>query len=169
MILDRDGVINEDFGYVGKKENFVFIERNLRQIKRLSNTYRPIIITNQSGIARGKYTHNEFVELSKWMIGQLQKIYEIEIYDLYYCPHHPEFPKNDNNAGCNCRKPGTLLFEKAIRDHRINVEHSITVGDNLRDVIPGVLLGFKKNYLISCSSKSSHDGVNIINNLSEII
>ena len=72
MTLDRDGVINEDFGYVGKK-NLIFIERNLRQIKRLSNTYRPIIITNQSGIVRGKYTHDEFVELSKCMIGQLQK------------------------------------------------------------------------------------------------
>ena len=109
MILDRDGVINEDYGYVGQKENFAFIERNLHQIKRLSKTYRPIIITNQSGIARGKYTYDDFVELSKWMIAQLKKTYEIEIHDLYYCPHHPEFSQNDNNRKCNCRKPGTLL------------------------------------------------------------
>lgn len=169
MIIDRDGVINKDFGYVGQKEKFMFIERNLLEIKRLSNTYRPIIITNQSGIARGMYTSNDFEELSIWMFDQLKKVYDIEIHDLYYCPHHPKFSQQDDFKNCNCRKPGTLLFERAIQDHNINVKQSITIGDNLRDVIPGVILGFRANYLIVSQTKNIHTGVKLVTNLSEIV
>ena len=169
MIIDRDGVINEDLGYVGQKENFIFIENNLHEIKRLSNRYRPIIITNQSGIARGKYSSDDFLELSVWMIAQLKNVFEIEISDLYYCPHHPQFPKYENITECKCRKPGTLLFERAIEEHNINTKQSITIGDNLRDVIPGVKLGFKANYLINNDIINPHDRIKQITSLREVL
>lgn len=148
MILDRDGLINYDYGYVGTIERFQFVERNMQALTKLLYWFDPIIITNQSGIARGLYSEASFYKLTQHMTELLTKKYGWPETKTYHCPHHPRFKAEANEVECNCRKPGTFLFETAISDFGINVEESITIGDNLRDVEPGLSLGFMENFLL---------------------
>lgn len=170
MIIDRDGIINYDYGYVGSISRFRFIEYNLIELSRLAKKYTPLIITNQSGIARGLYTEAEFYELTEWMNSEIDRRYGFNIINLYYCPHHPEYSSKNKEKNCSCRKPGIDLFTQAISENNLNVKESITIGDNLRDLIPGDKLGFRDNYLLS-EKKVNHDSnlnIKIISNLSEI-
>ena len=88
--LDRDGVINIDYAYVSKKEHFDFVEGALEGIRVLvEKGYAPVLITNQSGIGRGKYTVFEFKKLCCWLEGVLAK-QNTPLLAVYFCPHHPE-------------------------------------------------------------------------------
>lgn len=98
IYLDRDGVINEDFGYVSKIENFKFVNGVFEACKEfLALGYEIIVVTNQSGIGRNYYSEDEFLELTKYMKNEFKKK-DIDILNVYYCPHNPD----DN---CYCRKP----------------------------------------------------------------
>lgn len=132
--LDRDGTINVDKGYVYKKEQFEFLPCVITTLKLLSQKgYKLIVITNQSGIARGFYTEEDYLYLDCWMKRTLGKL-GIEIMDSYYCPHLPDAKLERYRVQCRCRKPGILLFEKAIKEYEIDIGHSIVIGDKLRDV-----------------------------------
>lgn len=89
LFLDRDGIINVDFGYVHKKEHIVFVE-NIFPLVRAANQkgYLVIIITNQAGIGRGYYTEEDFFALMHWMQEQFQK-HGAVVHDVFYCPFHP--------------------------------------------------------------------------------
>jgi histidinol-phosphate phosphatase family protein len=91
------------------------------------NCYIIIILTNQSGIGRGYFTIDEFWRFHNHLLKELEKR-GVKIYATYFCPHRPE-------ENCPCRKPNTGMIEKAVREHNIDVENSIVVGD--RDDIDG--------------------------------
>ena len=94
--LDRDGVINIDYEYVGKKEDFKFKEGIFELLKFLQNKgYKLFIVTNQSGIARGYYSEDDFHKLMNHMINELKKK-DIEIMDYTHCPHHPDITGSVN-------------------------------------------------------------------------
>ncbi len=134
VILDRDGTINVDYGYVGEKEKFIYLEGAVEGLKKLSEAgCRLIVITNQSGIARGYYSESQFKELDQWMIDDL-RAKGIEIDATYYCPHHPEAAIEQYRMDCECRKPKLGLFEKAIRDNDIELDDLYVIGDSYRDV-----------------------------------
>ena len=102
--LDRDGVINKDYGYVHKWEEFDFCEGVIQGLKNLIKLkFKLIIITNQSGIDRGIFTEKEFQKLTNLMY---EKLYNqgIIITDIFYCPHHPLFSKKEYSQW-DCRKP----------------------------------------------------------------
>ena len=125
VFLDRDGTINVDYGYVYQYEKFEFIEGVLETLKKLQKMgYALIIVTNQSGIARGYYTEEDMHLLHKKMCEDLEKE-GIQITDIYYCPHL---------TGCTCRKPQLELFYRATKEHDIDLSHSIAVGDKMRDL-----------------------------------
>ncbi len=127
IFLDRDGVINEDRGYVCKIDKFIFkdgIFRLLRYLKSLG--YRFVVITNQSGIGRGYYSLEDFKELTKYMLDVLSKE-GVEIDSVKFCPHAPE-------DGCRCRKPGTLMIEELKRELDIDLESSWLIGDKKSDI-----------------------------------
>lgn len=155
MILDRDGIINYDCGYVGTIERFEFIHRNMQALTKLLYWFDPIIITNQSGIARGLYSQASFDKLTKHMSDLLIDTYGWPETKTYHCPHHPKFKTETVEVECECRKPGTFLFETAISEFGINVGESITIGDNLRDVEPGLSLGFMENFLLCKEERSN--------------
>ena len=90
-------------------------------------------MTNQSGIARGMYTEADFKSLNDWMIDLLRQA-GVEITATYYCPHHPEAKVCKYRIDCNCRKPKTGMFEKAMNSFSIDEENSWVIGDKLRDV-----------------------------------
>ena len=134
VFLDRDGTINLDKHYLYKKEDFEFLPDAIKGMKKLQDMgYLLIIITNQSGIARGYYSEQQYKNLEQWMVERLE-VAGVHISGTYYCPHLPVAPVKEYAVSCKCRKPGLELFEKAIKEHDIDVEHSIAVGDKIRDL-----------------------------------
>jgi D-glycero-D-manno-heptose 1,7-bisphosphate phosphatase len=137
VFLDRDGVINRKGPsyYVYTIEDFVINEGINEALNYFSaKGFKLIIITNQGGIARGIYTIEQVEEVHQRMRALLLKD-GIKLTDVYYCPHHPDIEK------CECRKPGTLLFEKAIREHNIDPVSSFMIGDSNIDTEAAEKLG----------------------------
>ena len=133
IFLDRDGTINVDKKYLSKIEDFEYLSGAIEGLKLLQDAgYLLIIITNQSGIARGYYTEDDFSKLNDWMIQNL-KSRGIEISKVYYCPHHLDGKIEKYRVDCNCRKPKLGLYQKAIEDFDIDLSESWTIGDKLRD------------------------------------
>lgn len=126
VFLDRDGTINVDNGYVFKCEDFTLIPGAAEGLKLLQDAgYQLVIVTNQSGIARGYYSEDQFRALCAYMDELLSK-YGIEKIPVYYCPHIGE--------NCNCRKPKCGLFYKAAHQLNIDFQTSWAIGDRERDL-----------------------------------
>jgi D-glycero-D-manno-heptose 1,7-bisphosphate phosphatase len=144
LFLDRDGVINIDYGYVGKIENFKFREGIFELTKYFQDKgYKIFVVTNQSGIARGYYTEEEFLKLTKWMKEEFLKR-GIEIKDVRFCPHHP-----DITGICECRKPSPKMILDLADEYNIDLKNSILIGDSKRDIEAGEKAGIAKNILVS--------------------
>lgn len=127
VFLDRDGVINEDSGYVSKISDFKFINgvfEALRGFKELG--YLLIIVTNQSGISRGFYTLKDFENLNKFMLDEFTKN-GVFIDKVYFCPHSPE-------ENCECRKPKAGMILQGLKEFDINPQNSILIGDKISDI-----------------------------------
>lgn len=139
VFLDRDGVINRKGGpyYIYRKEDFYLNNGVIAALNYfMIRGYLLIIITNQGGIAKGVFTENEMNELHEFM-NDLLKIHGIKITAIYHCPHHPDI------SPCECRKPGTQLFEKAIKKFRIKRESSYMIGDSETDMLAAAKAGIK--------------------------
>ena len=150
--IDRDGVINEDYGYVYTWENFRFKKNLKKGLLILQNLgYKLIIITNQSGIGRGYYSKSEYNKLTSRYISELRK-YKIIIDAVYHCPHDPL--KFDKYSFCNCRKPNPGMIIEAIRTFNIDPKKSIIIGDKISDIQAGFRGGIQQRYLINKSNKS---------------
>jgi len=127
LFLDRDGIINIDYGYIYKVENFEFTEGVFELLQLfIAEGYKLFIVTNQSGIGRGYYTQEEFFTLTEWMLGEFQKR-AIEIVSVHHCHHAPE-------AKCNCRKPQTGMVDEILAQNEIDLENSWLIGDKQSDI-----------------------------------
>lgn len=130
VFVDRDGTINVDVHYLDDPDKFDMYPGVGEGIKKLKDKgFKIIVITNQSGIARGYFTEKQLSDIHETMKKEFQKFYVV-LDGIYYCPHHPD----DN---CNCRKPRTGLFQKAIKEHDIDVTKSYMLGDKILDVCAG--------------------------------
>ncbi len=161
IFLDRDGVINKDFEYVYKIADFVFINdvfHSCRQFIQLG--YKIIVITNQSGIARGYYSENDFNRLNQWMLEQFS-LNNITITGTYYCPHHVEKGIGKYKLDCDCRKPKPGMILKAANEHQLDLSQSVLMGDNLSDIKAGISAGMRKNFLINTGKKLACDSEKI--------
>ncbi len=130
IFLDRDGVINDpkDKYYVWKKENFYFNKHIVEPLRKFQDEgYILIIISNQGGISKGEYTKEDTEKLHVYMTEIFEKN-GIVITEIYYCPHH------DSIGNCLCRKPDSLMLEKAIARFDIDVNNSLLIGDSKRDI-----------------------------------
>ena len=134
VFLDRDGTINVEKEYLYKIEDFEYMDGAIEGLRQLQNwEYMLVIVTNQSGIARGYYGEDEFRKLTNWMLCDMEK-HEIHIDGVYICPHHPEGKIEKYRKICNCRKPKTGLFYQAARECGIDFSKSIAIGDKMRDL-----------------------------------
>jgi len=134
VFLDRDGTINTEKNYLYKVNDFEFLQGVFKALQILQKAeYRIIIITNQSGIARGYYTEREFNELTRWMNEELLK-HGIYVDAVYYCPHLPGAPIKKYDKECDCRKPGLGLFRRAIEEYELDISQCYAIGDKIRDV-----------------------------------
>ena len=134
VFLDRDGVINQEAGYVHKVDEFHFIDGVFAACRVLNEAgYRLIIITNQAGIARGYYTEDDFHRLTRWMLDQFRQ-HGVEVDGVYYCPHHPVHGVGEYLLDCDCRKPAPGMILRAAREHSLDLAHSVFVGDKISDI-----------------------------------
>ena len=141
VFLDRDGTINVDRGFVYRIEDFEFMDGAIEAIHLLNrNSFKVIVASNQSGIARGYYTEEDLKRLHRFINGELAK-YGGWIDRFYYCPHHPQAKIEKYRANCRCRKPKAGLLERAIEDFDVNITQSYLVGDSLRDIEAGKAVG----------------------------
>lgn len=138
IILDRDGTINVEKDYLHKIEDFEFEKGVIEGLKILSNLgYIFVVVTNQSGIARGYYTEDDLVVLNNHIKDILKKE-GINIEKFYYCPHHPEKGIGKYKLDCNCRKPNTGMLDEAVKEFNIDRSQSFMVGDNISDIEAGI-------------------------------
>jgi histidinol-phosphate phosphatase family protein len=134
VFLDRDGTMNQDVPYCRRPEDFELFPNTARAIKRLNESgYKVIIITNQSGVARGYFTEETLARIHQKMRDQLAEG-DAHIDGIYYCPHHPD----DN---CDCRKPKPKMVLQAVQEHDVDLKRSFMVGDKALDIQLGQNVG----------------------------
>ena len=136
VFLDRDGTIVEDPGFLHEPEKVKLLPGAAAAIRRLNEAgYLAIVVTNQSGIARGRFTVADY-EAVQQRLGALLAAQGARLDGAYFCPHHPQF-----TGPCDCRKPGLKLFRDAQAAFDIDFAQSWWVGDRLSDVQPARALG----------------------------
>ena len=146
VFLDRDGVINKEVGYLHKSKDFKFIDGVFEACYFFQKLgYNLIIITNQSGIARGYYQEEDFHTLTKWMLGQFTNR-GVDILDVFFCPHGPE-------STCKCRKPQPGMLLEARDKFDIDMANSWIIGDKEADVEAASAAGITNTILV----KSGHN------------
>lgn len=129
VFLDRDGVINHDPGdYTGSLKEFKILPGVIETLKKWSDQgYSIIVITNQGGLAKKRYSLKDFQKIDAYMASSFKKA-GVNYLETYYCPHHNEISK------CLCRKPLPGMLEKASARHHIDKLKSVMIGDKWRDV-----------------------------------
>lgn len=132
--LDRDGVLNVDHGYSHRPDDLVMIPGAAAAVRLLNDAgYYVIVVTNQSGVARGFYTEAA-VDLFNTHIQERLKAEGAHIDAFYYCPHHPEGVVKELAIQCRCRKPQPGMLEQAARDRPIDLSRSFLIGDKDDDL-----------------------------------
>ncbi len=143
VFLDRDGTIIREANYLNRIEDIELLPSAAAAIAKLNQHRIPVIlITNQSGVARGKFTES-FVKESHNYLQKLLGKQNAHIDDFFYCPHHPDIGNPPYRKTCTCRKPAPGMLLAAARKHNLNLEHSYVVGDKLIDVGLGLKIGAK--------------------------
>ena len=134
VFLDRDGTIIREVGYLSRLDEIELLPGAAEAILKLNCQRIPVIlITNQSGVARGKITE-EFVKQSHLLLNRLLARKNAHIDDFFYCPHHPEVGNAQYRKICTCRKPAPGLLLQAAGKHSFDLERSFVIGDKLIDV-----------------------------------
>jgi D,D-heptose 1,7-bisphosphate phosphatase len=136
IFADRDGTIVVEKHYLADPARVELVPGAAAALKAFQDAgYAVVIVTNQSGIARGLYSEADFQRVQA-RINELLAEDGVTVDGVYHCPHHPDY-----NGPCDCRKPGTLLYTRAAAEHGIDVANSIFVGDRRKDVEPAAALG----------------------------
>jgi len=137
LFLDRDGVVNHDPGdYTKNLREFTILPGVIEFLKNASSKgYDIVVITNQGGIAKEKYSFDDFYEINEYMKSEFLKA-GLNYLDTYFCPHH------DIVSNCLCRKPKSGMIEKALAMYQVDAGQSVMIGDKWRDLdaahVPGV-------------------------------
>lgn len=148
IFFDRDGVINEDFGYVYAQKEFIFTENIFNLLKYCKEKgFLLLLITNQSGIGRGYYTLKDFEELTEYMQSELKKRLGFGFDRIYFCPHSSE-------EECMCRKPKTGMIDEAKKDYNLNLKECFLIGDKPTDIQAGENANIGYKILLKNSNES---------------
>jgi len=148
VFLDRDGVLVEDIGYAYKIEDFRLCPGTVEGLRLLKGRYLLFIITNQPGIGKGYYTHQDFRKFNDHLVGTLQ-MHGITIEKTHYCPHTKE-------AGCDCRKPSPKHLKAIASEYGIDVGKSWVIGDHPSDVEMGERAGCRTAYVLTGHGKKHY-------------
>lgn len=136
VFLDRDGTIVDDPGFLHRPADVRLLPGAAAAIARLNAAGWPVVVvTNQSGIARGLYDVTAYQSVQR-RLDELLRAAGARVDATYFCPHHPDF-----TGPCDCRKPGTALFQRAATDLNLDLTRSWFVGDRDSDIAPALKLG----------------------------
>lgn len=179
IFIDRDGVINEDIGYIYRIEDIKIpkdVPQSLKKFKEMG--FLLIVISNQPVIARGLATEEMIKNMNKEINNKIKTKSGVFIDRFYFCPHHPNANVEAYRKLCECRKPGTGMILQAAKDFDIDLKNSYMVGDRISDIIAGKNAGCT-TFLVE--SKYNHKKIEgndydmntkpdfIINNLNDVI
>jgi D-glycero-D-manno-heptose 1,7-bisphosphate phosphatase len=149
--LDRDGVINHDAGYVHSWTDFRFLPRVVDALRDLQYMgFLLIVITNQSGIARGIYSESDYHALTARIDESLRE-QGVYLTRTYHCPHYSAGSISEFRLDCNCRKPATGMIDQALLDFQIDLQRSILIGDKPSDIEAGFTAGVARRFLVRCN------------------
>jgi D-glycero-D-manno-heptose 1,7-bisphosphate phosphatase len=158
LFLDRDGVVNEEVGYLHRADEVRFVKGIFslcRTAARLG--YRLIVVTNQAGIARGYYSEADFELVMEFMRGEF-RAKGVELDAVYYCPFHPEHGVGKYKQDHEDRKPGTGMLRRGAREFGLELSESVLVGDRCSDVRAANAAGLRQAFLISGTEASGCGG-----------
>ncbi len=166
LFLDRDGVINEEAGYLYRREE-CFLVDGIADLIATANElgYVTCVITNQAGIARGFYTEDDFHILMEHISNTLLQ-QGARIDAIYYAPYHPEHGLGQYKQDSDLRKPRPGMLLRAAADHGIDLARSVLVGDRCTDLQAGAAAGVQELYLfgttesVPCGKGLSYTGIN---------
>jgi D-glycero-D-manno-heptose 1,7-bisphosphate phosphatase len=159
VFLDRDGVINKEVNYLSEISEFEFIPGIFETCKAFQDSgFKLIVITNQSGIARGYYTAEQFHVLDQWMRQQFLE-QGIQISATYFCPHHPSLGIGQYKQECFCRKPNPGMILSAVAEHQLDLSKSLLFGDKLSDIESGRKAGVSHCVLLKSGHTVSADHI----------
>lgn len=162
VFLDRDGVINEEVGYLHRIKDFKFIPGVMDACRYFQSLgYQLIVVTNQSGIARGLYKEDDFYIINEWMLNEFQKE-KINILDVFFCPHGPD-------DDCSCRKPKPGLFLNAKEKYGINMGNSWMLGDKEADIEAASNAGISQTILVRSGHKINEKKTKALYTLDSIL
>ncbi len=134
VFIDRDGTVNEQMGYINHLSRFVMLSGSAEAIKLLNrHNFLSIIVSNQSGVARGYYP----IALVEEVHSHMRSLMEEEgafVDGIFFCPHYGKGSVPEYSIECDCRKPGTGLIEKACKTFDIDMDNSYVIGDRYSDV-----------------------------------
>ena len=134
VFIDRDGTLNEDIGYVSAPDELVIYPWAAEAVRMINESgLLTIVITNQSGIARGMYSEATLGSIHSRMIEELASK-GARIDAVYYCPHHPDVGDARYRTACDCRKPRTGMLDRAAREHDVDLAQSFVIGDKASDM-----------------------------------
>ncbi|MGB9098769.1 D-glycero-beta-D-manno-heptose 1,7-bisphosphate 7-phosphatase [Erwinia sp.] len=172
IFLDRDGTMNEDHGYVHEIDNFQFIEGAIEAMHELKKMgFALVMVTNQSGIARGIFTEDTFMQLTEWMDWSLADR-EVDLDGIYFCPHHPEAVIEEYRQQCDCRKPEPGMLLSAQKELNIDMAASYMVGDKIDDMLAGKAAGVGIKVLVRSGKPITEEGEKaadwVINSLADL-
>lgn len=146
--IDRDGVINEERGYVHRAEDFKLLPGVVEGLALLATAgYKLVVVTNQAGVARGYYNEAAVERLHAHM-GALLGAHGVHVDAVYYCPHHPNGVVSAYRRACECRKPGGDLLRKAATDLQLDLHASVMIGDKSSDISAGKSVGVALTVLV---------------------
>ena len=152
FFLDRDGTLNVDYNYVHKKEEWTWCDGAVDALKIIqSRGFKLVVVTNQSGIVKGKYTEQQVRKLHAWVDEQLEKEgISIDLWNI--APYHPEFDGKSDKYSSSDRKPGLGMFLKSDEKLGIDFNRSYMAGDKISDLKPAIELGMTPVFI-----KSRHE------------
>lgn len=148
VFLDRDGVINEEVGYLHDPNDLRLIPGSADAIRALNERAIPVIVvTNQAGVARGHYSEREVGALHDALQKMLGE-YGAHIDRFYYCPHHPDVEGKYRKV-CDCRKPMPGMLHLAAKEMHVDLRHCVIIGDKASDIGAGVAAGCRTILVLS--------------------
>ena len=161
--LDRDGVINEDHGYVHRWEDFAFVDGAVDGMRRLQAAgYALVVVTNQSGIARGYYDEAALLRLHDRLRATLAE-QGIALAAIEYCPHLPDAEVARYALACDCRKPEPGMILRAARALALDLARSLMFGDKPSDIEAGRRAGVGRCVLLATNGKAGAQPVDHLN------
>lgn len=158
LFLDRDGVINHEVGYLYRSADVQWVEGIVPLCRKAAELgYRLVVVTNQSGIARGLYTTQQFDELMAWMRSELGR-QGVILDAVYHCPYHPVHGVGEWQREHEDRKPGPGMLLRAARDLDLALSMSVLVGDRCSDIAAANAAGLRSAFLLSGTEEGSCGG-----------